>query len=148
MPIRPTQFDQVATKLERLFHENSPKLIAIDGRAGAGKSTLGRFLAWYFNSTLLELDLFLTQEGLVHCYDEVERIIKRRVDGNRPIFVEGVMILKILERIHRPHDYLIYVRNNKCPRGIGFNTELDEYEGNFRPKSNANYVLECEHNIK
>lgn len=123
-------------------------MIAIDGRAGSGKTTFGRFLAWYFNSTLLELDLFLTQGGLVHCHDDVERIIKRRIDGNRPIFVEGVTILKVLETIQKPQDYLIYVRNPKCPRGVGFGRELDEYEKIFRPESIANYVLECEHGIK
>ena len=128
--------------------ELPPKLIAIDGRAGSGKTTLGRFLAWYFNATLLELDLFLTQGGLVHFYDDVERIIKRRIDGNRPIFVEGVTILKVLEAIHKPQDYLIYVRNPKYPRGVAYGRELDEYEKAFRPESVANYVLECEHDIK
>lgn len=147
MPIRPEQSDQVATALEWFLCELPPKLIAIDGRAGSGKTTLRRFLAWYFNSTLLELDLFLTHGGLVHSHDDVERIIKRRIDGGRPIFVEGVTILKVLEAIRKPQDYLIYVRNPRFRRGVAFGREQDEYENAFRPESVADYVLECEHSI-
>ena len=35
------------------------KLIAIDGLLGVGKTTLGRYLAWRFNISLVGSDLFL-----------------------------------------------------------------------------------------
>ena len=34
-------------------------IVTIDGRDGVGKTTLGRYLAWHFNVTLIETDLFL-----------------------------------------------------------------------------------------
>jgi adenylate kinase family enzyme len=145
MQIRPAQFDELATALETHLHELPPKLIAIDGRCSAGKSSLGRFLAWYFNSTLIELDLFLSEGGLVHRYDDVKRIIKQRLDRKRPIFVEGITVLNVLEVIDIPKNYLIYVHNPRYPEGTGYVKELEEYETKYQPKSNADYVLVCEH---
>jgi ABC-type phosphate/phosphonate transport system ATPase subunit len=49
------------------------KLVAIDGRDGSGKTTLGRYLAWRFNVTLIESDLFLLdgENRLTHRVDEI-----------------------------------------------------------------------------
>jgi cytidylate kinase len=43
-------------------------IVTIDGRDGVGKTTLGRYLAWYFNVTLIETDLFLihAEDYLIH----------------------------------------------------------------------------------
>ena len=65
MPIWPKIFDEVAQKLAPHLADLPPKVVAIDGRSGAGKTTLASFLAYYFNSSLVELDLFLTEGGLV-----------------------------------------------------------------------------------
>lgn len=105
---------------------------------------MGRFFAWYFNSSLIELDLFLTDGGLVHRQSEIERIIDRRLSSNRPIFVEGVKVLAVLEAVGKAHDFLLYVRNPKHPRGFGFGVELDEYESNYKPEGRADFVMDCE----
>ena len=145
MPTRPPEFDKLAEALKPVLAGFPPKIIAIDGRSFAGKTTLGRFLAWYFNSTLLELDLFLAEGGLVHRYEEIERIVKQRLDGKRPVFVEGITVLNVLRKIGRTHDYLIYVRNPKYPNGAGFGKELTEYDKEFVPASKADYLLEGAH---
>lgn len=145
MPIRPAEFDEVAHALEPVLDGLPPKLIAIDGRCFVGKTTLGRFLSWYFNSSLLELDLFLSEGGLVHRYEEVGRIVRRRLEAERPIFVEGATVLRVLQRVQVEADYLVYVHNPYQPRGLGFGKELDEYEREFQPRSRANYLVASAH---
>ena len=58
-------------------------IVTIDGRDGVGKTTLGRYLAWHFNVTLIETDLFLipAQDYLIHLDDQVNRSLttERRV---------------------------------------------------------------------
>lgn len=145
MPIRPPEFDRVASILEPTLLGLPPKVVAIDGRSGIGKTTLGRFLAWYFNASLMELDLFLAEGGLVHRESDIGRIIGQRLNGRRPIFVEGVKVLAVLEAVRKPHDFLIYVRNPKHPLGFGFGSELDQYERQYRPEQLADHIMECEH---
>ncbi|WMW79216.1 hypothetical protein RF679_11215 [Undibacterium cyanobacteriorum] len=147
MPIRPSDFDRVAAELEQVLTSHPAKVVAIDGRSGSGKTTLGRFLAWYFNSSLVELDLFLAEGGLVHREPEIDRIIGHRLALRRPVFIEGLKVLSVLEALQKPPDILIYVRNPKHPRGFGFGSELDEYEQTFQPQQRANIVLECEHGL-
>lgn len=120
-------------------------MIAIDGRSGIGKTTLGRFLAWYFNSSLLELDLFLANDQLEFRTEEVQRIIKQRLACRSPVFVEGVTVLKVLAALSVKPDFVIYVRNLRHPRGLGFGKALDEYERTFAPQRIANYIMESEH---
>lgn len=145
MPIRPREFDEVAQHFAPILRGLPPKLVAVDGRAGSGKSTLGRFLAWHFNSTLIELDLYLVEGGLVHRVEEIKRLIDRRLGLQRPVFVEGLLVLHILEVIERKPDHLIYVRNRKWPRGLGFGPELDAYDSRYRSSENADYLMELEH---
>ena len=40
-------------------------IVTIDGREGVGKTTLGRYLAWTFNVTLIETDLFRSRLGII-----------------------------------------------------------------------------------
>lgn len=145
MQIRPTEFDQVARALEPVLKDRPPTVIAIDGRSGIGKTTLGRFLAWYFNATLVELDLFLRNDQLEFRVEEVQLIIKQRLALRKPVFVEGVTVLKVLSSISIDPGFLIYVRNPKHPRGFGFGKILDEYERAFAPQSAANHIMVCGH---
>ena len=53
------QYSDVIRALTPVLHDLPGRLIAIDGRSGVGKTTLGRYLAWRFNISLVESDLFL-----------------------------------------------------------------------------------------
>src|SRR5574340_56155 len=144
MPIRPAQFDEAARALEPVLENLPPKVIAIDGRSGIGKTTLGRFLAWYFNASLLELDLFLANDRSEFRTEEVHRIIKQRMACRSPILVEGVTVLKVLAGLSVKPDFVVYVRNLRHPRGFGFGELLDEYERTYQPQELANHIVEFE----
>jgi tRNA A37 threonylcarbamoyladenosine biosynthesis protein TsaE len=50
------QYADIVRRLKPVLAGLPPKLIAIDGPMGSGKTTLGRHLAWRFNVTLIEAD--------------------------------------------------------------------------------------------
>ncbi len=146
MPLRPAQFDEAAATLTPLLKDLPSRLVAIDGRMGAGKSTIGRFLSWYFNVTLVETDPFLVGDGtLARRVDEIARIVAFRLDckSPRPVLLEGVGMRQLLEQLKRPADFHVYVENTTCPYETC--TAVLEYEAKFRPKEGAGIVVSLAH---
>src|SRR5580765_4519191 len=108
-------------------------IVTIDGRDSVGKTTLGRYLAWYFNVTLIETDLFLipAQDYLIHLDDQINRIIERRITSPRPVIVEGIAILQLMQRINRVPDFSIYVTNSQHSSSKVLERRLAAYEEAF-----------------
>jgi uridine kinase len=122
-------------------------IVTIDGRDGVGKTTLGRFLAWYFNVTLIETDLFLipAEDYLIHLDDQVNRIVERRITSNQPVIVEGIAIIQLMKRINRTPDFSIYITNPKQSSSGAMEQRLVKYEEEFSPAAKANIVVGIEH---
>ena len=122
-------------------------IVTIDGRDGVGKTTLGRYLAWHFNVTLIETDLFLipAQDYLIHLDDQVNRIIERRITSPRPVIVEGISMLQLMKRINRVPDFAIYVTNPHHSGSRQLEQRLSAYEAAFAPSTKANIVVEIDH---
>ena len=118
MSIRPLEFDSAARWLEPFLAEvRSKKLVAVTGLIGAGKSTLSRFLAWYFNVSLIEADFYLIPHQGIECESsEVDRIVAQRHKIQRSVIVEGAAILPLLARIKRVPDGIVLVRNTFASR--------------------------------
>jgi hypothetical protein len=97
-PDRP-EYAIALRSLQPVLKNLPPVIVSIDGRSGVGKTTLGRFLAWRFNVSLLESDLFLirNQGALSYRNEEVKAVIQSRLSGKRPIIVEGICALKLLK---------------------------------------------------
>jgi uridine kinase len=134
---------QVVDALTPLMRKPRGVIVTIDGRDGVGKTTLGRYLAWHFNVTLIETDLFLipTRDYLIHLDDQVNRIVERRVTSRLPVIVEGISMLGLMKRIHRVPDFSIYVTNPRHSGSKLLREGLAAYEADFSPAAKANIVV-------
>jgi adenylate kinase family enzyme len=139
------EYAQAVAALEPILYRRDKKLIAIDGPPGSGKTTLGRYLAWHFNVSLIETDWFLIpkQGRLVYREDEIARVIDSR--GDRPTIVEGVAIRRLMARMKRPVDYVIFVSCDDLPDSPALAKDLASYENEFSPRNSADFVLELQH---
>ena len=81
------QYKDVITALTSVLYDLPGKLIAIDGQPGVGKTTLGRYLAWQFNISLVESDLFLipNQGKLVYLNEVLSHVSTSRLKNPRPV---------------------------------------------------------------
>jgi adenylate kinase family enzyme len=138
---------KVVEALTRIMRGLPGVIVTIDGRDGVGKTTFGRYLAWHFNVTLVEADLFLipSRDYLTHLDYQVNRIIERRFTLPRPVIVEGVSILQLMKRINRVPDFAIYVTNPQHSGSRVLEQLLSAYEAAYAPSRKANIVVEIEH---
>ena len=123
-------------------------LIGVDGREHAGKSTIGRFLALNLNMPCIETDLFILhrndgahQEKVEYRDEELMRVIETRLIPGRPMAVEGIFLLKTLERIGMKPDYLIYAVNEDFEGSETRRSQFEAYEKEYRPMEKANKVI-------
>lgn len=139
----PASYLQVVDALTPIMRGLPGIIVTIDGRDSVGKTTLGRYLAWHFNVTLIETDLFLipTKDHLIHLDDQINRIIERRITTPLPVIVEGVSILQLMKRINRVPAFRIYVTNPRASGSELMARKLAAYETEFSPLSTADIVI-------
>lgn len=146
---RDTEYAPVVDALAPVFRGLRYKLIAIGGLPLSGKTTLARFLAWYFNVSLIETDLFrdLGARGhLAHKADQVAAIIDyRRNVVDCPVIVEGATVLRLLSQIDVRPDYYIYVDNKRVREGVSYKADIESYYREFSPHTSADFTLTLDH---
>jgi adenylate kinase family enzyme len=139
------QYLQVVDALAPVLHGLPGKLIAIDGRLGSGKTTLGRYLAWRFNVSLVETDLFRGPgDTLAYRLDEINRVIDARLKRSRPVIVECAVVLRLMAELKRKPHFVIYVSNANSTDTEHFADEIVAYEARYQPKTKANLTIEVD----
>lgn len=119
MKIATAEYESLLTILcAALGPDRRPLLIGIDGREGTGKTSLSNWLAWQLGMPAIHLDLFLIQSEIPAPIErrvsDLDRSLKAR--GNRPLIVEGVLLLDALDEVGRSPDFLIFVDEQPSTR--------------------------------
>jgi len=118
-------------------------LVAIDGVDAAGKSTLGRYLAWQLGMPLIETDLHFNTEqgGLTYHSDALRLTLDARLSRDRPVIVEGVRVLAILQELSLAPDFLIWVEQEGHTGSHSLGEKLSAYQTEFAPRSRADWIF-------
>ncbi|QIK39501.1 hypothetical protein [Pontivivens nitratireducens] len=140
--VRP-EFAKVAKNLAPILYDLPPVVISIDGRPGVGKTTLGRFLAWNFNMTLVESDLFLNRHvgTLVYRLDHLKPIFEARL-RKRPILVEGAVSLRLLAQLGYISTYHIRVTAEGAGGDSILDSEMEKYLNDYPTHDHANLIID------
>lgn len=138
------EYYQILRALGPVLWNLPPKVVTIDGRAGVGKTTLGRFLAWRFNSTLIETDLFLVPgtTGFEYRVEHLRPAIASQIGRDRPVFLEGVVALRVLRDTNFVSDFHIHIVCNQSEGNSVTEAAWSAYEREFRPAKRADIIVE------
>ena len=116
-------------------------LIGIDGVDGAGKSSLAAWLSWQLEMPTINLDLYLIPDTAPMAFktDQLAAVIESRLATQRPLIVEGILLLDAMAAIGRRPDLLISVE-----REGGAQSTMDHvgaYLERSKPHARASHVL-------
>jgi hypothetical protein len=105
-------------------------IIAIDGRNGAGKSSLGRYLSWQLDVPPIETDFWIGEDlPVVHMVPELRELICKRLKLDRPVMVEGIMMLRMLEQAKLTSKFLVLITNQSLETDL----DDDDHDGSGLP---------------
>jgi len=137
-------YPMIVDALAPVLRARPDAIVTIDGREGVGKTTLGRYLAWTFNVTLVESDLFLipASDYLIHLDDQVNRIVERRVSTPAPVIAEGIAMLQLMQRIHRVPAFSIWLSRPGHVSSPLLERRLAAYEAQYSPAARASLAVD------
>jgi hypothetical protein len=110
-----------------LGQDRKPLLIGFDGRDGGGKTTAANWLAWQLGMPAIHLDLFIKRnecEAPINWRtDDLARCLESR--GDRPMIVEGVLLLDVLSELQKTVDFLVFAKKIEPQRSPDRSTDDD-----------------------
>ena len=124
-------------------------VIGVDGRDGSGKSTLARFLAWQMGMPVIETDLLLIpneQNRIIYEDGILNRLIEARLKDDRPVIVEGLVLLQALQQLCFEPNYLVYLHNESFEGSNRWEDVFSKYEDDYKPRERANFVFSWREN--
>ncbi len=118
-------------------------LVAIDGVDAAGKSNLGRYLGWQLGMPVIETDLYFNTEqgGLSYHFDALRLNLDARLSRDRPVIVEGVRVLAIVQELSLVPDFLIWVEQEGHTGSHLLTEQLSTYQTEFAARSRADWIF-------
>lgn len=103
-------------------------VVAIDGPVSSGKSSLARYLGWQLAFAVVETDLFMeTVKPLQHRTSDLNSVVNAERISDRPIIVEGLQVLQILDTISVRPDFLILMQRKSKPYSMFVDEQCDDY---------------------
>jgi len=101
--------------------ERKPLLIGIDGIDGSGKSSAASWLSWQLEMPTVYLDLYLVRdsEPLTWRYEDLSRVLDMQIALQRPVVVEDLTLLRVLQKIGRVPDFLVFVEKDQHEGSLG-----------------------------
>jgi hypothetical protein len=158
MLIAPAQYVEMRQKVDTaLGPSRRPILIGVDGRDGHGKTSAASWLAWQFGMPALHLDLFSKLHEFERAMEwrssDLASSVRARLE--RPLIVEGVLLLHALAKIDRKPDFLIFVEKQEPkrardrsldddladPRPFGLSNQVTRYFERENPSARADFKL-------
>jgi uridine kinase len=126
---------------EALTPNRLPLLIAIDGADCSGKSSLASWLAWQLGMPAVQLDLYLTNlQPIQWLAQDLSRVVARRLDRDRPLIIDGVLVLDALDQIGRAPDFLVFVSGGHERSSLA--PQIVAYKSRLRLPERANVIIE------
>lgn len=146
MPIAAYSYNLVTAVLTPVLDGLPPVIVTVDGPPGSGKTTLGRYLAWHFNISLVESDLFLKSgQGFKYRLTELKHVIATRIARERPLILDGVAVGWLLRDLGFQAAFTIYVSHAGPTIDSSPHPHAQSYEDSFQPREAANLVIELCH---
>lgn len=71
---------------------------------------------------------------------ELARVVAKRINTNRPIILDGILILDALEQIGRAADFLIFVTGGHD--GSSFSPQIIAYQSRRQSQALAHFTIE------
>jgi hypothetical protein len=140
------QHVDLCAEIEGVLYPWRKLLIAVDGRDHSGKTTIASFIAWQYSISVVHTDFFLVKgvTPVSHDHKAIASLITRRHELNRPVVVEGIKMLKVLEKIGCKADFLVVTENSSSDGSLG--DEITEYNRLYRPNEKANFTFQWAEN--
>ncbi len=114
-PIDIDNLDGLILHLHTHVAANGCLIIGVDGTDGAGKTFLAQAINKSFGGNLISLDCYLDQNKGEYFsnirFEQLKQEIERLRRRGSPLFIEGICLLKILDKIETKLNILVYVKH-------------------------------------
>jgi hypothetical protein len=143
MPVKvpiPRSDDLLDRIKDALTTNRFPLLIAVDGADNAGKSSLASWLAWQLGMPAVQLDLYLTNlRPIQWLTEDLDRVVARHLDRDRPLIIDGVLVLDALDQIGRMPNFLVFVSGGHERSSLA--PQIAAYMSRQTLQERANFII-------